>query len=236
MRSIIHAEDLKKELTSRRIKYLFHATTVETSITFLRYGHLFTRGHCENEGYPQLPQWNDEADKKHGIWNDLLLTFHDSHQAQARPNVNGPILFCINSEKLFNHIKENKISVSLTLKQSSTWKENDTDSDRWRNSVAGLFPHEKTTEIALSNLEMGLPLELVDRIIIDNHPGSETFASQVQSIAENCVKGHDLHAGIAIRNSCQAKCKCKDMAYLESKHLEEKYEIGGWSDKYGKIA
>lgn len=197
-------------------------------------------------GHPQSGQWSDQLDQKYGIWNDIFLNFHDLHRSFSGPNDYGPILFCLDAQKLLTHIEKQNLQLSITKKQPHHWKPNDKDSERWLSSLDGLFPHPAGSEkqaftsgwpdIVIGGAGTGLPLSMVSRIIIDIHPTVSTFTSQLKSIAENCLKGHGLAPEIYGRKFCKAECKCKKTEHITEKKLGYKYASDGWAKECGKIA
>jgi len=244
MRISLPANNLKTELATRGFKHLFHANSVETSITFFRHGAIFSRKYCEDSKIPQSSQWSDKKDKEFDIYNDIFLNFHDLHRNFSSPNDYGPVLFCFNAIKTLNFIIDTCIGLSLTKKQPHKWLKSDAPKDRWRSSISDLFPHPAMSAKArhingwpdLVISAETLPLDLVDAVVVDKHHTSNTFNNQLQSIFQNCVDGHKLPIKIYQRKFCKLNCACKTNQYIKSKNLECKYEAGNWQSIYGKIA
>lgn len=65
--------EIKSILKAKGVENLFHANTVCTAITFLKYGGLLSRGAVENMGLIQTSQISDNDDKKYGVFYDIFL-------------------------------------------------------------------------------------------------------------------------------------------------------------------
>lgn len=224
---------------------MYHANSVETAITYFRYGTLFSRKRCEDESYPQSSQWSDEkVDKKYGIWNDIFFNFNDFHRLFKKPNKYGHILFTVDVELLLNHVQENGLGLSITKIQPHNWDDSNEPS-RWRTSLDGLFPYGATSDkkkyldgwpdVVISVDSGELPMSIVKRVVIDEHPTNPNFFSQTKSIFENCMRGHELDIGVFKRKFCKDNCKCKEPTYF-SRHVKEyKYVTGAWESEYGSV-
>jgi hypothetical protein len=244
VRPLIDIDTFFTDLKERGIKHLHHANSVETAITYFRYALILSRQKCEADGLPQSPQWSDDLDKKFGIWNDIFLNANDFHQLFKKPNKYGPILFCFNLDRLRDHLKANGAGLSITKDQPHEWTE-DNSGSRWRVNTNDFFQHPKDHKLCrytngwpdvVISIDSGqLPLDLVDRVIIDEHPTSDLFHSQTRSIFENCMKSHGIEISVFKRKFCKDVCKCKNTDYFKKETESHKYVTGSWESEYGSV-
>ncbi len=242
MRPYIKKEFFLEELLKRDSKFLYHANSVETSISYLRYGSVFSREKCVEYKFPQSSQWSDKLDQKYGIWNDIFINFSDLHQNFKKPNSYGPILFCFNINRLFDYLLKNGSNLGITKINPNRWEEQHQDVDKWLSNFEGVFINDKQhkdkkytfgwSDIVVSCENGSLPLSVVDRIIIDEHPTNVLFYAQTKSIFENCISGHNLDIPIYRRRFCNKECLCKNIHYIENKIEDFKYVLGGWASEY----
>lgn len=246
MRPLINLQELKKDLRMRGMFLLFHANSVETSITFARHGMLFSRERCEKEEYPQSPQYTDNLNKTYGIFNDLFLNFSDLHNIEG-PNKYGPISFQFKANETLDYLSSNNFPTSITQVNPHLWqKANVSKSDRWRADFHSVLPYQPNDQkrktytdgwpdLVISSQEGALPLSLLNRIIVDAYPLRPTFYLQVRNILLNCLKGHHLDIPILQRRNCKSECKCQDRKKLVSKQFRNKYVTGKWEKEFGKV-
>lgn len=87
-------------LQEKNVKYLFHANTLTTSITFINQGAILSRSFVEQNGLIQTGQKSDYKDKKYNVWDDVFLDALDLHKQYSTANKYGPILFIIDLDFL----------------------------------------------------------------------------------------------------------------------------------------
>jgi hypothetical protein len=87
-------------LKAKGVKYLYHANSVLTSLTFIQQNSLLSRAFVQKNGLLQTPQKSDEEDKKFNVWDDVFLDGLDLHKKYSRPNNYGPVLFALKLELL----------------------------------------------------------------------------------------------------------------------------------------
>lgn len=103
-------EQIKRVLTSNGVFHLYHANTVETSISFLESEGLLSRGLCEDMNLPQTDQYTDETDIRYNIFYDI---FFDSTEIQRRTGISyyGPVLF-VYSVDVIDTIQEGHVRIT----------------------------------------------------------------------------------------------------------------------------
>lgn len=248
MKHIINNEELFQELRERSIRNLFHANSVETSLSFFRVASLLSRHECQKQGLPQSKQWSDTSDQTHAIFDDVFLNFSDLHRNFKCSNAYGPILFCISVDKLEKFlISHNNIKIHITKLHPHKWKNSMTDDDKWRSELMGTFLNpigtinqsyvDKWTDLVMSGVGgSGIPLNICEKVIIDEHPNNDDFFSQVSSAFNNCMAAQSLSFPIIKRDCSILNCKCKKWEFVQKKGNEYKYSSGAWESKFGKIA
>ncbi|MCB0343402.1 MAG: hypothetical protein KDD59_14280 [Bdellovibrionales bacterium] len=99
--------------------------------------------------------------------------------------------------------------------------------------------HRKWTEgwpdLVVSIPNGRMPLSLLDRIIVDTYPKKPNFFTQVESILQTCLNGHQLDIPIISRKYCKKDCECQDLNKLASINLKTKYVTGKWEREFGKV-
>ena len=248
MKHLISQIDFFSELRSRGITQLFHANSVETSISFFRVGTLLSRDQCIKQKLPMSSQFTDSNDQVHGVWDDIFLNFHDFHRNFKRPNKYGPVSFVINVNLLENELsKRPYLNLHITKSQPHDWQSSTTDDEKWRKDLSGLFKNALGSGnptylngwpdivLALSSSE-GVPLSLCDQVVIDSHPNNENFFAQVQTAFQACMKPQGLSFPIQKRKCLIPRCLCGDWGRIVAAKDDVKYSSGNWATTYGKIA
>ena len=104
----INSKQLYSVLVNKGITNLYHANTVETSLTFIKKRALLSRGYIESHNLTQTEQKSDFKDKIVGVWNDVFLDGKDLGEYFRRPNYYGPVLFVMKLDLLnspqFNNV------------------------------------------------------------------------------------------------------------------------------------
>ena len=98
----IPTKELYDLLVSKGVKFLYHANTVSTAITFIENGALLSREYVEKNELTQTSQKSDEKDKKVDVWDHVFLDGFDLHDKYNRANKYGPVLFFMNLELLLD--------------------------------------------------------------------------------------------------------------------------------------
>ncbi len=75
---------IKRTLIEKGVSNLYHANTVETSLSFFNAGGLLSRGLCKDMGYPQTAQYSDKSDKRYNIIYEI---FFNSMEIQGRTGI-----------------------------------------------------------------------------------------------------------------------------------------------------
>lgn len=124
-----------KEIFERNnVRYLVHANTVQTSLSFLKAGKLLSRQAMEDLGFPQTPQNSDEFDKDVGIYNDIFLDSVDICNRIGEANKYGPVLFCFNLNALDDLEVPIKITRNNPCSDSGYWTAETPDEERYFTS------------------------------------------------------------------------------------------------------
>lgn len=244
MRLFINPDDFFGELAARNITNLYHANSVETSISYFRVMSLLSRQQCETQSLHQSAQWSDDLDKKFGIFDDVFLNISDFHFLFNRANHYGPIAFRINVAKLRDHIRAHpQVGISVTKLLPHKWTDKMDEDEKWLTRVEDVFLHARgtptqhyvkgTSDIILSGTgPRGLAFDLVERVVIEENPINTSFFNQVSSAFANCLAGHGAKIPLNKRNCRSAKCKCKDWSNVTKLKNEYKYDFGNWASEY----
>lgn len=154
-------------LSSKHVRYLYHANTVCTSLTFLSAGGLLSREAVETRALAQTPQQSDTSDRQFGIYDALFFDSDDNHERAGKRNPYGPVLFlydpCVLS--LFDDSQ-----IRISRKNALYWKSSWSDAARYLkpDEYDALFRKgEFDQSIILFGQEEPLPLSYVRKIIYD---------------------------------------------------------------------
>lgn len=60
-------------LSAKGVKFLHHANTVKTSLTFIKAKSLLSRAYVEKNSLDQTEQYTDTKDKKFDIWDSVFF-------------------------------------------------------------------------------------------------------------------------------------------------------------------
>lgn len=120
----ISSKQLYTVLTNKGITNLYHANTVETSLTFINNRALLSRGYVEFHNLIQTVQNSDDKDKRVGVWNDVFLDGKDLSTYFHRPNYYGPVLFVMKLDLLNSPLFD---KVLVTKDNPNNWNENIVD-------------------------------------------------------------------------------------------------------------
>lgn len=225
--------EIKEILLEKGVKYLYHANTVETSLSFLKNGGLLSRGFCEDMGFPQTSQDTDETDKYYNIYNDI---FFDSKEIQFITGISyyGPVLFVYNIDVL-DSVKEGNIRI--TKLNPIRWKKTDSDSKHYFNELNELrsdfAPEQFGQHITLLNQRVPLSFDFLNKIIFSNpgvydgfiFPNAQSMIQNAEIVIRNTMKDKKINVPLIIRNYNYYK-RFFD-TYNEGRKLIEHYGLGG---------
>jgi hypothetical protein len=230
-RHFLDADALVAFLRDHGVDQLFHANTVETSLSFLRHGHLLGREQSLLMGAPMTPQYTDEVDRRYGIFNDLFFNMKDLHVLFRSANNYGPILFKIGVDKFEEFIAATSGRVGVTTGYlPHRWQDSDSASDRWHTDVTRIF--DATHPDIVVHIPM-CDLRFVDEIVIDEIPDRPLFYPQVVAMLLNCAAGNGLKIQMSPRRCRVHGCNCCSLAAVQSR--SEKYHAGKWQNQFGSL-
>ena len=161
-------EQIKQVLKSNGVFHLYHANTVETSISFLKNGGLLSRGLCEDMNLPQTPQYTDKSDKLYNIFYDI---FFDSTEIQRRTGISyyGPVLF-VYSVDVIDIVQEGH--VRITKMNPDKWNNSLRDTEKYFCTFDELSLHFDNDDfgqhITLTNQRQPLSFSYLERIILSD--------------------------------------------------------------------
>ena len=241
--SCLNIEQLKDSLSSAGIEFLYHANTVETSLSYFRLGHLASREYLESQEMPQTWQPSDEGDKKFGIFNDLFLNFADFHArfTKKEPNRYGPILYKFSAQKVLDYYLEKGFDLRLTNKQPHLWEEGDSSSDRWTTNVNYrlIYPYKQgwTTwpDLVARGIPPFLPLSIAEEVLVDLHPENTDFFDSLEEVFISVMQAQGLSIPIRARSCSEPSCNCLEIASLDTRRRSQ-FKTGEWKEQYGEIA
>ncbi|WP_449073546.1 hypothetical protein [Ruminococcus sp.] len=161
--------EIKSILKTKGVENLFHANTVCTAITFLKYGGLLSRGAVENMGLIQTSQISDNDDKKYGVFYDIFFDSVDIHKRTNKLNKYGPLTFVYNLD-VIDSLPEG--SVKITKKNPIHWTEDMRDNEKYFTDVDELeFCFQKGDfgqHITLVDQHRPISFDYLCEIILDN--------------------------------------------------------------------
>lgn len=161
-------EQIKRFLKSNGVFHLYHANTVETSISFLKNNGLLSRGLCEDMNLPQTPQYTDKSDKLYNIFYDI---FFDSMEIQRRTGISyyGPVLF-VYSVDVIDIVQEGH--VRITKMNPDKWNNNLNDNEKYFCNFEELSIHFDKDDfgqhITLTDQRQPLSFNYLEQIILSD--------------------------------------------------------------------
>jgi hypothetical protein len=161
--------ELLELLNEKDIKYLHHANTVATSITFINQNGLMSRGTVESRRLVQSSQSSDEIDKRFNVWNDIFIDTVDLHGYFPRQNYYGPISFRFSTDFL----KDGDYNILITKSNPIEWTDAMSDSDKYFVSVSELrgkwdiYQRQKKMITIRNQTEPAL-FDFLVEVIVDN--------------------------------------------------------------------
>lgn len=122
------------ERLGHQYRYLYHANTVRTAITFLEEGGLLSRQEVEHRGLSQTPQFSDKEDKELGIFNDIWLDPVDNAYIGGI-NMYGPVLFRYSLDLLDTMDVPVRVTRSNPTGNSGHWTKDTPMNERYYSSA-----------------------------------------------------------------------------------------------------
>jgi len=145
----LDARQVHAKLKAADISFLYHANTVRTVCTFLRDGHLLSRGTLDERGLTQTPQYTDQDDKDLSIWYDVFLDTVDIQASLGRANLYGPVLLGFDVDLL---LEDWLTAVWITKSNPANWKKQEvTYAERYFSSDELGESYDPTARGAFAN-------------------------------------------------------------------------------------
>ncbi|MFW2611019.1 hypothetical protein [Aliarcobacter butzleri] len=225
----LNNQELYNLLKEKGIENFFHANTLTTSLTFLENKGLMSRGLIEQKALQQTQQISDEIDKKFNVWDDIFLDIVDLHGHFPRENLYGPILFKFNLEFL----KEEKFDIWVTKNNPIYWKDNDSNEDKYFQSVIELKENWDNYEIqrkmfTIKNITTPILFKYLEKIILDDPQVqieeesivfSKKLEEEVKKVIDKGIISNDLFKFRDCSSSCFCKRNYLDKSISELKRL-----------------
>lgn len=219
-----------KALKGKGIEHVFHANSIETSLSFLRHGALLSREECNRRKAPMSWQPSDKTDIKYGIFDDLFFNLRDLHNQFECANQYGPILFKVSLSRLEKFFRETNAKVGVTTWYiPHKWQDDDPPEKRWNKEVKTIF-NASYPDIVIQFPHMSL--EHIDEIVIDKIPDRPHFFDQAKVMYETCAKAHGVKIKISARACAIKDCKCSSCKNIK---WPTRYRAGKWQDVYGHL-
>ncbi len=171
--------EIKQVLIKKGVRYLYHANTVETSLSFLQSRGLLSRGLCEDMKLPQTGQYTDDFDKRYNIFYDI---FFDSMEIQKRTGVSyyGPVLFVYDIDVL-DTVEEGHIRI--TKMNPDKWKNTISANERYflKLEELSLFFDKGNfgQHITLTNKKNILSFEYLEKIVLSDPQQKDNLLFEV---------------------------------------------------------
>ena len=205
--------EVKNVLGEKCVRYLYHANSVLTSISYLEHGGIMSREYTENCGYPQTPQQSDDTDRLFDIYNDIFLDSVDVHEYSKNVNHYGPVLF-VYSLDVLDEVQDFDVCVTRinamyrlesNVSESQRYYE---DSTQLRASfVKGNFGQS----ITIRHISQPLSFDHLVKIIIDD-PGEDkkAYLDNALYTLKPLLKRIGKENILEIRH-CDEKCRCLEV-------------------------
>lgn len=200
-------KEIKHILISKDVNKLYHANSVETSLTFLKNNGLMSRGICEQDNLPQSPQLSDNQDKKLGIYYDIFFDSVDIHKRTHNANFYGPVLFVYNIDVL-DSVDEG--SVKITKNNPIYWKHNAPENERYFTNINDLYQNfckgNFGQHITIANRYTPLPFDHIESVVL-NFPANahDAFFEKAYKSISHLTKFHNIPL---CAERCNPDCKC----------------------------
>jgi hypothetical protein len=128
----LSSKEIYAVLQEKKVKFLYHANTVGTSMTFIENRALLSRSYVENNDLYQTEQNSDKEDKTYDVWNHIFLDGADLHKKYSRANHYGPVLFRLKLELL---ISPNIQNIYVTKSNPWYWTSTSNLEDKFYSNV-----------------------------------------------------------------------------------------------------
>jgi hypothetical protein len=226
----LDAKAVLQVLKEKKIEHFYHANTVQTSCIFLQHGRLLSRGTVDEKEIPQTSQKSDALDKKYGIWYDIFLDTVDIHARAKLRNLYGPVLFVFD----LGVLEKNWLStIWITKKNPSNWKDTDSSSDRYFQSVEEFGKTYKKGDFGSTFIlrSAGGVLRLdphLKEIIVDDpsweYEGAGVYGQTIGALRASAWQGGLKDISIKKR-VCVTDCQCKEdySKILNNEEYEKRY-------------
>ncbi|MCG2615253.1 hypothetical protein LZZ85_13210 [Terrimonas sp. NA20] len=200
----IASRELYELLKSKGIKFLHHANTVRTALTFIQEDALLSRAYVEANLLDQTEQYSDGDDKRLGIWDAVFVDGWDLHKEFGRNNY-GPVLFKFPIELLldpaFRFVRITKTNpANWTGQETKFFKTIEEVNDKYL--IEGKFDRMKDAGVMflIEKPEKTITLSKYCTQIILDDPDIETLVDgesksifeRVKSTLEDAITGSPL--------------------------------------------
>lgn len=224
-------EELFDFFQSKDIQVLYHANTIQTSITYFNQSGLLSRGAVETLGLSQTKQSSDEADKILNVWNDVFLDSVDLHSFFGRQNYYGPLLFEFN----VSLVKNPNLEIWITKNNPIYWNRDTPLEERYFQSVVELNSNwEKYSRqkmmITIRNNSQPILFESIRRVVVDDprviiEDNIHLFNEAVRIIKDNIPDGHILKGKFKTRECTNCWCRDNYQHQVDVKDLKRLFLI-----------
>ena len=206
----MNSSEVKQVLREKGVKYLYHANSVLTSISYLENGGLMSREYVEECDYPQTPQVTDDTDKEFEIYNDIFLDSVDVHALSKNVNFYGPVLF-VYSIDVLDEVSDYDICVTRT--NAIYWSEKNTPAnERYYNNInelkRGFTKGNFGQSITIRNISRPLSFRHLAKVILED-PGEDNqdylnrAFDRLNSLLDSVGKEDILEI-----RQCENDCRC----------------------------
>lgn len=230
-------KEIYQILKNKGIKYLHHANTVATSITFIENRALLSRHYVEINGYYQTPQKSDDEDKRFDVWDSVFLDGEDLHKRYKQANKYGPVLFKLKLEMLNSPSIQ---GIYVTKSNPWYWKKSTNIDAKFYKSVDDVNSDYLTgkkldsqimftirspkTEIKLNKFLYSIEIDIPQLLINVKNIGNMSVGDYaIQSIQDSLNNNGLGHIPILKRHNGEfTLCKCTfDYNYLKTFEYSE---------------
>lgn len=208
---MINNDVIKSILQSKKVTNLYHANTVSTAFTFLRYDGLLSREYVDKHGLFQTNQSSDQNDIAVGVYNDIFFDSVDIHERAKEYNVYGPVLF-VYSLDVLNTISDGRIAI--TKSNPGYWQVNLPECDRYFQTADELnreyFRGRFEQHLTIRNQNTPLSFDYLEKIVLDNPFLNDDYILDIRNKMINILSHTGRHIDIEIRictKECVKQCK-----------------------------
>lgn len=224
----ITTNETKQVLLDKGVKYLYHANTVATSLTFFSQGGLLSRGAVEERGLFQTFQGSDSLDKRLGVFNDIYFDSVDIHARAKDLNKYGPVTF-VYSIDILDRLAGYEVKV--TRDNPIRWKKTMPESERYFTNLALMLEEYKKgtfqQHLTICDIHEPLPFSpCLVKVLIDNpHIANTQYFDHAYQTIQECMEKNRLNIPLEVRR-CADNCKCRESyGKCKNKELDDKFGI-----------